>query len=373
MLILYLLAFIPVIIGMVLWFKSKNVVLWEWIAGSGCAFLLALIFHGLISVGLTADTETWSGYLTSTTHYPTWVEQVAVYETVTVTDSDGHTHTERVFSHYDYDTHHEYWTADCTVNGEIDISQSFYLEINKNFGDTPVGKWAFKSGFYSGDHKIYYTKNRSGYIYPTTATKLFENRPKAAKSLFSFAKVPPNIILPAYPKNPTEFKSGRLLGNVPIDLFTFDRMNTRLGPAKKVNVIIVHFNTEDSVYGNYLESSWFGGKKNDLVICYGKGWAYTFGWTEREDLKRNIDTLFLTKEVNNDILPLLEKEIISHYVIKDWHKFDYITIEIPSWCYLVYILLLILTQSGFWYFAHVNEYGKGINLWRKNRGYHASW
>jgi hypothetical protein len=146
-----------------------------------------------------------------------------------------------------------------------------------------------------------------------------------------------------------------------INLFEFDKMNGRLGPFKKVNVIMCGFTGGSVSLGVAQESKWIGGKKNDLVICYGVDdnrkvtWSYVFGWTEKDIVKRNLENIVLTNPINNNILPLIENEIRSNYEIKDWRKFDYLTIPIPFRFYIYFIIFMVITQVGYYIWAFTNQ------------------
>lgn len=371
MIFFYLFAILPVVVGFALWYQDKNVVWWEWLVGSAVAFVVAAGFHGLSIWGMTSDQETWSGFVKEATYYPKWIEeyQEAIYKTVTRGSGKNRT-TERVFSHYEtrHRTHNRYWELSCTVNGQVNIDEELFDVIRQRFGNAVETKKVYKSGFDSGDPNIYVAHNATGYIFPTNTWRQFENRVKAAPSVFSYSKVPKDIRVFEYPRNKDFMHSDRLIGTSvkTIDLYLFDKMNTELGPNKKVNVLMIGFGSDaDSLIGQWQEAKYIGGRKNDLVLCYGGGtdtkpqWAKVFGWTEKEIVKRNLETILLNNTIDNKILPLIRQEIEKSYTIKDWHKFDYITIEPPTWCYFVYVLVMILIQCVFWYFAHNNDESKG--------------
>lgn len=126
---------------------------------------------------------------------------------------------------------------------------------------------------------------------------------------------------------------------------------------------MVGFGNVPSDYGHYQEAKWIGGKKNDLVICFGgviktnaPQWVYVFGWTEQALVKQNLQTLVLQHPINDDIIPLISAEVSKNYVIKDWHKFDYITIEPPAWSYVAYFLVMLITQAGLYIYFHVKNF-----------------
>lgn len=374
----YLCAFIPVAVGAFIWYHDDEVVWQEWLIGVAVAFATAGIMHWAALMGMTSDVETWSGKIHKATFYPKWVEEYEVTDYCTGTDSDGNSYTYACGSHTEYTTHREYWDAVVDFGRAEEtyrIEESFWREISANFNNkTTETPW--KYGFYSGDKNVYTAYNKTGYVYPATTTRRFENRVKAAPSLFSFSEVPEGTKVYEWPgeEQPT-FGSHRLLGTAMnlFDILEFDRMNTRLGPLKKVNVIMVGFVNEDSEYGHMQEAKWIGGKKNDLVIAFGgmsrknpATWAHVFGWTESDLCKRNLETLFVENPASASLLPAIEAEVLARYEIKDWDKFDYITVEPPGWSYLVFFGVLLVTQGGLYCFFHANDLG-AAKRWSRNR------
>jgi len=355
----YLVALLPIAIGAALWYFDKEIVWWEWLIGCGTALLLAAIFHGVSLWGMTDDTETWSSYVIKATHHPEWVEKYYV----TVEHGSGkHKYTTREPR---WTTHHEFWDADDQYVSH-EITQTFFEEIRRNFKNF-VTEQPYKSGFDSGDRNIYVTYNKTGFIYPTTSLHHWANKVKAAPTVFTFAHVSTNIAVYAWPENPDWRISERLLGTASV-LFSqleFDRMNARLGPTKKVNVIFVGFSDKDSTYGQYQEAKWLGGKKNDLVVAFGgmtknhpATWVHVFGWSESFLAKRNIETLFTKYPASPELLTLVEQEVNARYQIKEWKKFDYITVEPPTWSYVVFFIVLTLVQGILYFVFHTNQESK---------------
>ena len=366
MILLYLIALIPSLIGLFLYIFNKRVVWLEWVGSTAISLSFAAAIHVLIIFHMTSDVEIWSGRISKAVFYPEWVERYT--DTHTYTTGSGknqQTHT-RTETHYR--THHEHWTAETTLDSEKDIEESFYKKVVANFGGKIKKEYASKSGFHSGDHNIYTTDDSNGYLYPVTEMRRWENRVKAAPSVFSFVKVPENVPVYEYPETANWLVSGRVLGNVPIDAVEWDKMNSRLNPHKKVNLIIINFGNKDKSVATYQQAKWVGGKKNDLVLCYGGGdqkhanWSFVFGWTETEVLKRNLETILLENSIDNSIIDKIEKEVRMYYQIKDWKKMDYITVEPPNWSYMTLVLLLFFSQCAFWYWATNNEFDKTNNF-----------
>lgn len=355
MIIAYLIALIPVVLGGILWVVNKRIVISEWLVGAAAGFIVAGIFHLFAVYGMAGDTETWSGRIVKATDHPEWIEeyQVAIYKTVT--RSNGK--TEQVFDHYEtrHRTHWQFWDCNDSLDGEHEISSGFFAEICKSFNDKTTEK-PHKSGFDGGDPNIYVAYNKTDFTYPVTALKSFENRVRAAPSVFSFAEVPKDVPVFEYPRNENWRISDRLLGSARhVSIVEWDCMNARLGSQKKVNVILAGYDSADAQLGHYQQAAWVGGKKNDLVLCYGAGWAYVFGWTEQELVKQNLQTILLENKIDDAIIPLIEAEIAANYIIKDWRKFDYILVEPPTWSYVVLVVSMVLTQGAWWFFSWFNE------------------
>lgn len=359
----YFLALIPIGIGAVCWYYDNEVVWWEWLTGSAFAVALAVTFHIVAINGMTKDEETWSGQIERAVHYPLWREEYQEMHTRTV-GSGKNTHTEVYFT-TEHRWHAEHWTA-YTQYTSHEITGDFFTEIGNNFGGV-VTENGHKGGFCGGDPNIYVAYDKTGYVYPTTSLHRWSNRVKAAPSVFTFAKVPTNAAVFPWPENSDWTRSDRLLGTAQVlfDQREFDCMNSRLGPVKKVNVIFVGFENKSSDYGQYQEAAWLGGKKNDLVVSFSgmshkhpAKWCHVFGWSESFLAKRNIETLFTSHPASPQLLKQVEQEIRIRYKIKDWSKFDYITVDPPMWSYPVFFLALILTQSGLYVFFHRNEYGR---------------
>jgi hypothetical protein len=358
--IFYLAACIPAAIGFALQFISKRVNVWEWMIGTAVGFLTVGIFHFTAIRAMTGDVQTVSGHVTSATHHPWWKERY----TVVVTHSSGSGKHRRTWTTTEtrYRDHPEHWTCNTSLGGLIDINVAKFEVFRAAFRnlDTVEGS---RSGICAGDRHDYVTtdrRNDMAKVFPITEHRVWTNRVKASTSLFSYAPVPEDVdkALPNWPSNPNPFESNRVIGDCKVDRTEWDRMNSRLGPKKLVNVIIVGLGKQPMSVAKWLESKWIGGKKNDLVLCYGTDstgkatWACVFGWTESELVKRNLETILLS----GPSLPAIESEIAKNYRIKDWSKFDYLRLEPPLWSFWVLVVVMVLVQGGWYYFASNNDW-----------------
>lgn len=373
----WIMCIVPALIGAAFLYFDKKVTWQEWLGGIGASLLLAGIFQLCSFLGRTADVETWSGVITQTTRYGAWVEQYEEAHTETYacgTDSKGNTtYCTRTYYTTEYAHHGGNNDVDRnfgTIEDSPGVEQQFHDVVQANFGggvDATYNQSCTHGGhYYSGDRTAYVTRNKTGYIHPVTMTKYFKNKVKAAPSLFSFAKVPTNITVFPWPANGDWANSERVMGTAKnmVSTYDWDVLNTQLGPTKKINLIIVGFPAGTPTdMAQWQQAKWIGGKKNDLVIVFGGGsqtakadWVDVFGWTEKDIVKHNIESLFLNNPVNKDILPKIAAEVNLNYVKKDWHKFDYITIEPPTWSYWLYAIVMLLVEGGLYAWFHFNEF-----------------
>jgi len=386
----YLWAIIVGIIDACLWVKSQRVVWWEWAASAAAALLLALIFQYASVAGMTADTETWSGRVTAAEHYGPWDEyyEEAIYrterwtttETESYTDSKGKSRTRRVqvehskevFDHWEPRSRHHYDSYGGSSDlCSIPVDAARYQLIVSQWGGEqshPGSRTTSEhhSRMIGGDPNDYSAVNKNGFVTPVQCTRSFENKIRAAPTAFSFCEVPPNIKVFDYPESNDVYVSNRLLGTAnSLGTLAWDQLNAELGYSKKVNVIACGFGPEaDSSIAQWQRAKWIGGKKNDVVICYGGGtiarptWCEVFGWSDSNACKHNLETIVIENQMTASVIPLIKAEIIANYQKKNWHDFDYITVEPPTWSYFVFIPIMLLIQGSMWFFFLTNQESK---------------
>jgi hypothetical protein len=366
----YVFAVIPFIVGGLLWYAGKEVHWIEWLGGSLIGFAMAGLFHWIAMDSQTADIETWSGQLTNGRHVARWQEyyEEAIYRTV-YTGSGKNRTSHRVFSHWESHRrwHDDRYSITSNIDMAYDVDKDAFDKVAKTWGGVSATPGRRTTGEHDskmidGDPNDYVTVNRTGFVWPVTKLVKFENKIKATPTTFSYAKVPEKVPVFHYPPNKNSFTSDRLVGSaVVVDTFKFDQMNARLGPSKRVNVIVVGFGARDSSAAQWQEAAWTGGKKNDVVICFGglnksPAWVHAFGWTEKKTCLRQLESIVLEKGFTEETLPLIEAEIKADYVLKDWKKFDYIKVPAPMWSILTYLGVAGACQSLFWWWARRNEF-----------------
>jgi hypothetical protein len=282
----------------------------------------------------------------------------------TTRDSKGKTttHSRRVFDHWESRTrwHGPTWTANSNIDTDYGIGEQRYLYFVKMFGNQSSKRgdrrtMEHNSRMIAGDPMDYYTTCPNDFVEPITDVRWFENRIKATPSVFNFVDVPPEVPVFEYPANRNPWQSNRVMGSASrtISIRLWDEMCARLGVRRYVNMIIIEFDSSDSMLAEWQKSKWWGGKKNDLVLCVGKGFTKVFGWSESDVCKRNLETLLLKHPLDNTILPLIEQEVMANYKKREFTEdFAYLSVEPQAHHWWTFIILLILTQTGLYIFFH---------------------
>lgn len=378
--IFFLLALLPILVWAIQWYFNKEVVWQEAAAGAGAALLVATVFCGIQASDafVPSDTETWSGRVHYAQYQPRWKEyyEYAVYRTEYYecgTKDNPQTCSREVFDHWEPTSrwHAEEWWVE-TELGRFGISQGRYADILKEFGEmthVPGDRetWEHASRLLQGPRDDDRTVNKNGYVYPVTTRMKFDNRLlKAKDTLYSFEQLTPEQAKPLFPwpDNENRFDSDRLLGTARTlwDRRAWDQMNATLGPIKKVNLIAIGFPAGTAMeLGMRQQQYWNGGKKNDLVLTFGGDpkkpeWAFVFGWTEHELVKRLLENRLRDGTATIDEISRIVREeyALCHFE----EKFEHVEIETPWWYYLIFAIVVIGSQTA----AHIgftrNEYSK---------------
>ena len=367
-LFVWLTAFVPLICAAATWLFFKKIEWFHALIMTAIGVAICGAIHLIAVCNMTNDKEIWSGQVTVVKHIPAWLEyyEYAVYrteyytETESYTDSNGKTQTRtitksrQVFDHWEPSTqsHAEEFIEHDTLDHRENVTAGFYNEVKSLFGGTETvtagdrTTSSHASRMLSGDPNDYATINSKAYIYPVHEIRTWTNKIKAAPSVFSFASVPEGTNVFEYPEADNRYASNRLFGQVPIGVREWDQLNAVLGPMKKVNLIMINCGSKSLEQAEWQKAKWLGGKKNDIVMCYGTSgnnnhadWAKVFGWSESELAKVQLQNLLLESKIDNSILPKIQDIIVKGYTIKDWHKFDYLSVEI-SWNYLWIVFLV---------------------------------
>lgn len=358
---LFLLMIIPVVAGMISWLKFHTINWKESLISTGAALLVILGVLGMGQCSNQWDTETWSGRITKAIHIPEWTAEWSELETYTTTDSKGNVRTRtRWVTRREH--HSPTWEVETTI-GNFGISESFFHQICQEHGIQK--ERGYRPNYDSGDKWDYfsYVNDDPEFCdYPVTTQNTWMNPLKNTKSLHSFRDLGEdeaiNMGLPSYPINET-FKSSRIIGDVNISIWNWDKMNSALGHQKKVNIILVRLNSVDQA--KHLQNYWKNGKKNDLVICFGGSkkdkaeWCYVFGWSESELVKLNLQSLFLEKPVNDYMLEDIKQIVRKDFKPHEWSQYEHLDKMIPTGWVVTAFILMIVVQGLLYYYFHIEE------------------
>lgn len=371
---LYLACLLPIIIGTIIFIFSHKVHWVEWVIGTVVSFIVAGIVNVVAFRAQTADFEIWSGKIISAKQFSEWREfyEEAIYRTETYYTGSGKNrtmHTRQVFSHWSprTRTHNQYFVAYSNLGDSFNINRQKYLHFVNVFGNQNSVKGDRRTGEHNsrmigGDPYDYTTSSPTNIIEPIHVSRSVVNRLQAARSVFNFAPVPEEAKkkLFVHPEVNDPFHSQRVMGTARKNISTkqWDILNAKLGAAKKINLIICGWDDSDRMLAEWQRSLWNGGKKNDLVLCYGPKWTKVFGWSDSDVLKKDLESLLLSEPINDNILLKIEALVMSGYEKTDWHKFDHLQVEPSGWAWFWFWTTMFLTQGGLYVYFHRNEHGK---------------
>lgn len=296
----YLLALLPVLFGGYLWYANKEVVWGEWLAGSALGLLTAGLIHFAAVNAVTTDQETWSGHVTQVRHIPAWRERWK--DTETRYTGSGENRKSYTVTVTRYTNHPEKFLADTTISEHVEITSAQFRQWSSAWGmqtvkgDRTTSKWG--STMVSGDANDYVAQYSKEPLIPYTELRSWTNKLKANPGLFKFKDISPEqarqMGLFDWPANPDPYRSNRLLGYPhKISDYALDVVNSRIGPSRQANLIIIGFKDKPATIADEQRAYWQGGKKNDIVLCVGNDWVRVFGWAQDSKVFKDIETLTL--------------------------------------------------------------------------------
>jgi hypothetical protein len=353
---LFLLLIFPVIGAIVAHIKFDTIDWKESLCGVGAALLIISSTLALGTCSSQRDTETLSGQIVQVVYTPTWRAQWTELESYTTTDSKGNTstHHRTVTKNRTYPPE---WTAKTTLR-DVDIHESFYQQVVAKYGERAVK--GSRPNYDSGDRNDYVSDVKDDAFwpeYPMTQSRSWKNPLKNKKTLHNLQPLSEQELaqIPSYPKNET-FQSNRIIGESKINIWNWDKLNSYLGPRSRVNMILVRLDSIEKA--KLLQRGWENGKKNDLVICYDgeskADWCYVFGWSERELVKQNIQTLFLENTADDTILESLRNIVERDFSPHKWTQYEEYETPVPTGWVVAAFLVMIATQTFLYKFFHEN-------------------
>lgn len=344
--------------ALIMWVRSDAIVWWEASLGVVTAAAVAAAVMFAFAWAESYDREVWSGHAYLARHTPRWRAEWT--ETETYRDRDGNRRTRTVQKSRNYPP--EWWLE--TTIGRVDISEGTWDSMSSRHGvDSEAGH---RPHFASGDRLDYSSRvdGRSSRVplYPVHVMVSWSNPLKGTDSIKLGRPISDEeaagLGLFRYPSCGNPLRSGRVMGGAPVDPYRWDQMMALLGPEMKVNLILINFGGRGMQAAVDQRDYWRNGRKNDLVLCYGEGWSYVFGWSESSLVKEELQDVLLSHPVGDGILPLLEEEVRDHFQRYEWGKHEGTPRHVKTSAIAVAFALVCLTQVALYWWFHNNSISK---------------
>lgn len=372
--LIWLNLLIPVFVVaiLVIFFRSK-MAWWEYLLVFGIPFITIAVCKFTSVISQTNTNECWNSYAIRACYYEAWDEWDNETCYRTVTDADGDSHTESYdCSHRDY--YPAYWEVEDNIGGSYHIDQSYYKFL--------VSQWGQET--FEDMHRDYYTQDGDKYfsnynnnfdkLLPLCTKHIYKNKVRSSKSIFNFQDVSKEDFarygLYDYPNFKLLNSTQDLINYNPIlgwnniaDSKKLQRYNGALGSWKKVHMMILVFRDKPYEASLMQEAYWKGGNKNEFVLCIGISknkikWTKVISWTDKQDLKvyvtrvvKEMDTLNMSA-----VIDIVAANVRTKFVKKDFHDFDYITIEPSDTAILITLILTIISTVGLAIFSILNQF-----------------
>lgn len=286
--------------------------------------------------------------------YHTGLVQRVVYkesyeETITTTDDKGNTQTTTIYHGP------EYRVVD-TNNYSVGINEKTYVRLAKQFGEpNPPTDWGVGNGW---THTYNWPiNNATAEVVSTSHT--FINRTQANHSVFKYDPVSEEtknqFQLFDHPKVDGYYTVRCVLGDAGPETSKYERQlsltNAYLGHNCEIRIFVLVFHDQPIEASVHQEALWKGGKKNELVICFGVNnaydvtWTKCFSWSNSEQLKADIQTIHRVGD-KLDLFKLnnwLNEHIPTEWKRREFTEFKYIQIEPPAWSVFVGAFFMVVS------------------------------
>lgn len=360
---IFLFLLIPLFTAGYLCYKYPKTVTW-WEA------LLVILIPTLVVLGIKYSSqesvgwsrEYWTSCATEAQYYEEWNELVA--ETHYTYDSDGNITGSYVTYHTEW--HSPRWEMVGSCGEHIGIPQNTYVML-KN-------RWANESfidlrrSYHTKDGDEYVTKWNKQFasIESITTSHLYRNKVKVSNSVFNFKKI--------------DAKTTKVVEYNPINTHKCDfiygwdnqgdqeylrKWNAYTGAKKKVALMVMVFKNRPLEDAFIQESYWKGGNKNEFIVCVGVSsntitWAHIISWTPLTTLKVQVVREIVDMKTLNmfQLLKYLGETInsVPNVVRRDFREFDYLTVPVPWWGYVLALILCIGCSIGMAIFVVENDF-----------------
>lgn len=174
--------------------------------------------------------------------------------------------------------------------------------------------------------------------------------------------------IPTYPQRIYDYYredrmvlDGVSLPDLPLWNADLSKINSEIGSAKQVNIIVV-LTTKPREFFYAVEESWIGGKKNDVIVMIGVDqdlkpvWSEVMAWAIDNALQVKIRGAVLdqAKLEHGTTLKLIQDNVFQNFKRKPMRDFEYLKASIvPSTTgWVVSLILGLLVAGGLTYFFH---------------------
>jgi len=369
---------VPVGIALYLVLTNREYIWKEFAIQAGATLAYVAIIYALLFSVTTdlLDENYYNGKVKSSTYYEEWTELVTYTESYSCGTSKNPRTCTRTKTRRDY--HSPYYQIKTDLGETISIRRGDFLKTTREFGKKEV--YLHRSGqvSYGDGNKFvsYPTK-----VIPTSVGHTYENLVAAANGNVIHTKVPKSDIQMLVKKGklreyPVLYKGAygetilnRIIdttGLSKIDIAKFQNLATNVGRTKQANPII-YITKEDSSFKDALSQYWNMGKKNDVTLVLGVNddgiivWSDVICFTNNTDFIVDMQSDFEDKKLNNDLLPIIEKNINKSFIRKPMKEFEYLKENITLewyWQFLIFIGNLIMSGFITWKF---------LNNWERKR------
>jgi len=370
---------IAVTLGVKYYFQ-KEITLWEMALPPIVTLITVLVVNSIALNLTTRDTEYWGGWVTKAVYYERWDEEVpcihARYRTETYdcgTSDKPATCSRQVFDGwehmYDVDDHPEHWVAETSNDTEYEITRNYFTLLCSQFNNKSFQDMHRDYHRIDGDAYVTEWDSKFDTVESVVEKHTYTNKVANSTSLFKFPEIDPKTTpVFAYP-DVNGFSCPSVLGAPGLpNSEDIDKVNSLLGASSKIKVwVLIWEGYFDRQVAFDQKAFWKGSNKNELVICINinsvkdpkVNWCEVFSWSDSEELKTSIVSFVSEENKTLDLKELanyLYKNIPSKWTKKNWHDFDYISVDIPPLGLFFIWLVAVLSTGGTLYWSIVNEH-----------------
>lgn len=372
---IWLAIIVPIMTSLILlaWFPQK-VVWWEFLILFAVTPLIIIACIASGESSMTTDKEYWGSYVIEARYYEDWNEKVScrhpIYQDVASTDSKGNTTYTSVYvgdeHFYDVDYHDEYWRLYDNIGKSYSTSERKFIRLTKRWDNRTFQD--LRRSYHTDDGDMYKTlfDKKDPNTETITTIHSYKNKVQASSSVFNFPEVKDATGLHQYPHT-NNLYAPSIIGTVH-DFKKANRIldihNAKLGSSHQVRVWFLFFHNVDMSVALTQENYWKGGNKNEFVVCIGLDreqqvmWCKPFTWCEVDELAATVRNEVAGQEGKIDTVKLAEftvNEVKNKWQRKEFKDFEYLKVNLPSWCYITVWVMTILVNIGIGVFVVKND------------------